>query len=75
MSTFGNFFRVSTFGESHCPGVGCVVDGVPPRMKLTEADIQVALRLGLSCNCELMLTLTMAILFTFIYCLGSTRQT
>ena len=41
MSTFGSFFRVSTFGESHCPGVGCVVDGVPPRMKLTEADIQV----------------------------------
>lgn len=34
-------FRVSTFGESHCAGVGCIVDGVPPRMQLTEADIQV----------------------------------
>ena len=41
MSSFGTFFRVSTFGESHCPGVGCVVDGVPPRIRLTEADIQV----------------------------------
>eukprot|EP00961_Rhodomonas_salina_P155818 2098151-Rhodomonas_salina.1 len=36
-------FRVSTFGESHCAGVGCIVDGVPPRMQLTEADIQVQL--------------------------------
>ncbi len=41
MSSFGSFFRVSTFGESHCAGVGCIVDGVPPRMRLTEADIQV----------------------------------
>eukprot|EP00466_Bigelowiella_natans_P015810 jgi/Bigna1/34226/e_gw1.4.45.1 len=40
MSTFGHAFRVTTFGESHCKGVGCIIDGVPPRMKLTEADIQ-----------------------------------
>jgi chorismate synthase len=40
MSTFGKLFRVTTFGESHCQGVGCIVDGVPPRMPLTEADIQ-----------------------------------
>jgi len=40
MSTFGKLFSVSTFGESHCYGVGCIVEGVPPRMKLTEADIQ-----------------------------------
>jgi len=40
MSTFGRVFRVTTFGESHCKGVGCIVDGVPPRMRLTEADIQ-----------------------------------
>ena len=42
-SSFGRIFRISTFGESHCPGVGVVVDGVPPRMSLTEADIQLQL--------------------------------
>ncbi len=40
ISTFGRFFRVTTFGESHCAGVGCIVDGVPPRMTLSESDIQ-----------------------------------
>lgn len=39
-STFGTVFRVTTFGESHCKGVGAVVDGCPPRLALTEADIQ-----------------------------------
>jgi chorismate synthase len=39
-STFGTLFRVTTFGESHCKAVGAVVDGCPPRMPLTEADIQ-----------------------------------
>ena len=39
-STFGSLFRVTTFGESHCKGVGAIVDGVPARMQLTEADIQ-----------------------------------
>lgn len=39
-SSFGSSFRISTFGESHCKGVGVIVDGVPPGMKLTEADIQ-----------------------------------
>jgi chorismate synthase len=39
-STFGTLFRVTTFGESHCKGVGAIVDGCPPRMPLTEADIQ-----------------------------------
>ena len=39
-SSFGTLFRISTFGESHCPGVGVVVDGCPPGMPLTEADIQ-----------------------------------
>ncbi len=39
-STFGTVFRVSTFGESHCKGVGAIVDGCPPRIPLTEADIQ-----------------------------------
>ena len=40
MSTWGQYFRVTTYGESHCKGVGCIVDGVPPQMALTEADIQ-----------------------------------
>lgn len=39
-STFGRAFRVTTFGESHGGGVGCIVDGCPPRLALTEADIQ-----------------------------------
>ena len=39
-STFGTLFRISTFGESHCKGVGVIVDGVPPGIALTEADIQ-----------------------------------
>jgi chorismate synthase len=39
-STFGTLFQVSTFGESHGKGVGAVVDGCPPRLPLTEADIQ-----------------------------------
>ncbi len=37
---FGHLFRVTTFGESHGPAIGCVVDGCPPRIPLTEADIQ-----------------------------------
>lgn len=40
MSTFGNYYRVTTFGESHCKGVGCIVDGIPPNLKITEEDIQ-----------------------------------
>ena len=42
-SSFGTLFKISTFGESHCAGVGVVVDGVPPRMELSEADIQLQL--------------------------------
>ncbi|MCJ1358277.1 MAG: bifunctional chorismate synthase/riboflavin reductase [NAD(P)H] aro2 [Icmadophila ericetorum] len=40
MSTFGTHFRVTTYGESHCRSVGCIVDGCPPGMELTEDDIQ-----------------------------------
>ena len=39
-NTFGHLFRVTTFGESYGPAIGCVVDGAPPRISLTEADIQ-----------------------------------
>jgi chorismate synthase len=39
-NTFGHLFRVTTFGESHGVAIGCVVDGCPPLLPLTEADIQ-----------------------------------
>jgi chorismate synthase len=39
-STIGTLFRVTTFGESHGAAIGCVVDGCPPGMELSEADIQ-----------------------------------
>jgi chorismate synthase len=39
-NSFGQLFRVTTFGESHGPALGCVVDGCPPGIALTEADIQ-----------------------------------
>ncbi|MDO9710114.1 chorismate synthase [Paracraurococcus lichenis] len=39
-NSFGHLFRVTTWGESHGPAIGCVVDGCPPRLALTEADIQ-----------------------------------
>jgi len=39
-NTFGRLFRLTTWGESHGGGVGVVVDGCPPRLELTEADIQ-----------------------------------
>ncbi len=37
---FGHIFRFTTWGESHGPAIGCVVEGVPPRLALSEADIQ-----------------------------------
>src|SRR5881409_589146 len=39
-NTFGHLFRITTWGESHGGGVGVVVDGCPPRLALSEADIQ-----------------------------------
>ena len=39
-NTFGKLFTVTTFGESHGPALGCIVDGCPPGMELSEADIQ-----------------------------------
>ncbi|MBB2200367.1 chorismate synthase [Gluconacetobacter tumulisoli] len=39
-NSFGHLFRVTTWGESHGPAIGCVVDGCPPRLALSAADIQ-----------------------------------
>ena len=39
-NSFGHLFRVTTWGESHGPAIGCVIDGCPPRLALSEADIQ-----------------------------------
>jgi len=39
-NTFGTLFAVTNFGESHGPAIGCVIDGCPPGMSLSEADIQ-----------------------------------
>ncbi|MGH8258023.1 MAG: chorismate synthase, partial [Steroidobacteraceae bacterium] len=39
-NTFGRLFAVTTFGESHGPALGCIVDGCPPGLALTEADLQ-----------------------------------
>jgi chorismate synthase len=39
-NTFGTLFALTSFGESHGPAIGCVVDGCPPGMELSEADIQ-----------------------------------
>jgi chorismate synthase len=38
--TYGRLFTVTTFGESHGPAMGCVVDGCPPGLALPEPDIQ-----------------------------------
>jgi chorismate synthase len=40
LNTFGHLFRVTTWGESHGPAIGCTVDGCPPGVALSEADIQ-----------------------------------
>ncbi|HZL17612.1 MAG TPA: chorismate synthase, partial [Polyangia bacterium] len=42
-NTFGTMFRVTTFGESHGPAVGVVIDGCPPRLPITAEEIQVEL--------------------------------
>ena len=39
-NSFGHLFRFTTWGESHGPAIGCVVDGCPPKIELSEADIQ-----------------------------------
>ena len=42
-NTFGKIFRFTTWGESHGPAIGCVIDGCPPNIPLTEKDIQIDL--------------------------------
>ncbi|PZV27182.1 MAG: chorismate synthase [Snowella sp.] len=42
-NTFGHLFRITTFGESHGGGVGVIIDGCPPRLEISEAEIQVDL--------------------------------
>ncbi len=42
-NTFGHTLRVTTWGESHGPAIGCVIDGCPPRIEITAADIQAEL--------------------------------
>lgn len=42
-STYGTCFRVTTFGESHGKGVGCIIDGVPPRLPISEQEVQLEL--------------------------------
>src|SRR6202162_386467 len=42
-NTFGQLFRVTTFGESHGSGIGVVIDGCPPKIDISDADIQSAL--------------------------------
>ena len=39
-NTFGQIFTVTTFGESHGPAIGCIIDGCPPGMTLSAADLQ-----------------------------------
>ena len=39
-NSFGLLFCVTSFGESHGPALGCIVDGCPPGLELSEADIQ-----------------------------------
>jgi len=42
-NTFGKLFRFTTWGESHGPAIGCVVDGCPPNIAISEKDIQIEL--------------------------------
>ena len=39
-NSFGQLFKITTFGESHGPAIGVVIDGVPPKLPLVESDIQ-----------------------------------
>ena len=53
-NTFGKFFRFTTWGESHGPAIGCVVDGCPPNVALKQEDIQRELNKGNQDNLSLL---------------------
>jgi len=42
-NTFGKLFRITTFGESHGPAIGCVIDGCPPGLEIDAAEIRIEL--------------------------------
>ena len=42
-NTFGNIFKITTFGESHGRALGCIIDGCPPQLEIDESDIQLEL--------------------------------
>ena len=42
-NTFGHLFRLTTFGESHGPAIGCVIDGCPPGLEIEASEIRVEL--------------------------------
>jgi chorismate synthase len=39
-NSFGNLFKITTFGESHGEAIGCIIDGCPPLLEICEEDIQ-----------------------------------
>ena len=43
-NTFGQLFRVTTYGESHGTALGCIIDGCPPQLELSAEDIQIRLK-------------------------------
>ena len=47
-NTIGKLFTVTSFGESHGVAIGCIIDGCPPGMSLSEADIQPDLEIALN---------------------------
>ena len=54
-NTFGKLFRFTTWGESHGPAIGCIIDGCPPLITLKEEDIQKELNKRKQGNLNLLL--------------------
>ena len=55
-NTFGHLFRFTSFGESHGPAIGCVVDGCPPQIPLEAAEIKLIWTSGVRANRDLRLS-------------------
>ena len=64
-NTFGKLFRFSTWGESHGPAIGCVVDGCPPNISIKEQNIQIELDKRNQDNQNLQLNVKKMIKFKF----------